>query len=86
MESVYELIDRARRGCLFCKVMEREDIIRLPELSPCSEAVLSSGANITVAELGAIPRDNKFTESEWRMFTAERGRTLLENAGYTVNA
>lgn len=51
---------------------------------PASELAISGGANVTVVELGAVPRDSKLIESEWRLFTADMGKTLFENAGYTL--
>lgn len=51
---------------------------------PASEEAISGGANVTVVELGAVPRDSKLAQSEWHMFTADMGKAMFERAGYTL--
>ena len=51
---------------------------------PASELALNSGANVTVIETGAVPRDGKPVDGEWRKFTAEDAMDSFRTAGYTV--
>jgi len=51
---------------------------------PASDIALKSGANVTVVETGAIPRDDVLIKDDWKKFTADKARTMLENAGYEV--
>jgi len=49
---------------------------------PAFLEVLHAGANAVVVEIGAIPRDNTFAETEWRGVTITQARDLLRQAGY----
>ena len=51
---------------------------------PASELALNSGANVTVIETGAVPRDGKPVDGEWRKFTVEDAMEAFSTAGYTV--
>lgn len=49
---------------------------------PAHLEVLRAGANAVVVEVGAIPRDNTFAQTEWRGLTIDEARSLLRQAGY----
>lgn len=51
---------------------------------PPSAALLEAGANGVVVEVGAVPRDARFSESEWHQFTAADARDMLQAAGRPV--
>lgn len=52
---------------------------------PASAAALESGANVMVVEMGAIPRDSKFSDNEWYGIGMENARNLLTDAGYRIS-
>jgi len=46
--------------------------------------ILRAGASAVVVEVGAIPRDTAFAQTEWRGLTMTDAKTLLRQAGYEV--
>ena len=40
------------------------------------------GANVVVVETGAVPRDRKEAEAEWRGFSMEDAKNLFARHGY----
>lgn len=51
---------------------------------PASPRAIQAGANVTVIEKGAIPRDDQPAKELWRHFTADMAKKLFEEAGYQV--
>lgn len=49
---------------------------------PPSAFLVQSGANALVVEMGANPRDTSFASTEWKQFTIDDARRLLESEGY----
>ena len=49
-----------------------------------SQLAMDWGANVTVIEQGAIPRDTLRAETVWNGFSCDDARRFLQNAGYTV--
>lgn len=50
-----------------------------------SECAMQWGANVTVVEQGAIPRDTAPSDTVWNGFTCDMARAWFQNAGYTVH-
>ncbi len=51
---------------------------------PASPKAIAAGANVTVIEKGAIPRDDKPATELWHHFTADLAKRLFDEAGYQV--
>ncbi len=49
---------------------------------PSSPWLAQAGVNALVVEMGAIPRDLSFTETEWGRFTPDDAWQLLSSVGY----
>ena len=62
----------------------------LPSLEQCgvvcshppSAFLVQAGANALVVEMGANPRDTSFASTDWKQFTIDDARHLLESEGY----
>lgn len=52
---------------------------------PPVKLAMNWGANVCVVESGAIPRDRKNYKEPWNIFTIEKGRKLLGEAGYDLD-
>jgi biotin synthase len=52
---------------------------------PPSPWLVQAGANALVVEMGAIPRDSSFVETEWGRFTPDDALGLLSSAGYYMD-
>jgi biotin synthase len=46
--------------------------------------ILQAGASAVVVEVGAIPRDTKFSQTEWRGLNISEARNLLRQGGYEI--
>jgi len=59
---------------------------KIPDICvhPCSEMTAMAGANVAVIEKGAIPRDDKFMNNEWKSLTADRAKKMFDSSGYEV--
>ena len=55
-------------------------------IHPGTQLAMEFGANVTVVETGAIPRDTCCCSGgKWNQFDTVRARELFEAAGYTVH-
>ena len=52
---------------------------------PPSLWLVQAGANALVVEMGAIPRDASFLQTEWGHFTPDDARRLLSSIGYHLD-
>ena len=52
---------------------------------PCNDLALAWGANVTVVERGAIPRDIGQHKTEWNDFSAADAIAAFQRNGYTVH-
>jgi len=51
---------------------------------PADDRILTSGANTVVVEYGAIPRDTKISQGDWKGFDIQEALKLLRGAGYEI--
>jgi biotin synthase len=51
---------------------------------PPHAEILRAGASAVVVEVGAIPRDTTFAQTEWRGLTMSEAKNLLRETGYDV--
>ena len=51
---------------------------------PTDDGILTSGANTVVVEYGAIPRDTKVSQGDWKGFNIREAVKLLRGAGYEI--
>ena len=58
--------------------------IRCMGMHPAMPESLYAGGNSFTVELGANPRDTEFNESEWRNFSAEEAKRVIEEAGFRL--
>lgn len=63
-------------------MQDRFDSVEIACSHPAHLDVLRAGANAVVVEVGAIPRDKTFAQTEWRGLTMTEARILLRQAGY----
>jgi hypothetical protein len=49
---------------------------------PPHAEILRAGASGVVVEVGAIPRDTKFAQTEWRGLNMTEAQKLLRQSGY----
>ena len=52
---------------------------------PAADIVINSGANVTVVEAGAIPRDKNYSENDWKFGDTEIAKNKFINAGYKIS-
>ena len=60
------------------------DKIRDICVHPPTPGAAFAGGNVTVVEMGAIPRDDKVSAAEWLGYTASDAKAMMEEAGYRV--
>ena len=51
---------------------------------PVSLEALNSGANVMVVETGAVPRQDKIEENNWKNIDMIKAHELLQKASYKV--
>lgn len=51
---------------------------------PASYEAVTSGANVVVVEIGAIPRDRGFSNREWQRFDTDAAKSMLRKADYMI--
>ena len=52
---------------------------------PASELAINFGANAAVLEMGAIPRDNKYSRDKWRGITHNDITAMFKKGGYVTH-
>ena len=60
------------------------DKIRDICVHPPTPGAAFAGGNVTVVEMGAIPRDDKVSAAEWLGYTASDAKAMMEEAGLRV--
>ena len=60
------------------------DVVKDICVHPVSLEALQSGANVMVVETGAVPRDEKLEEENWKNMDMKKAQELIEKANYTL--
>jgi len=86
--AVHGMVDAQRLAAVtavfILAMQERLDRVELVCSHPAHLEVLRAGAHAVVVEVGAIPRDRTFAQTEWRGLTMDGARHLLRQGGYRI--